>query len=112
MDIFKFKLYVIVYRNVKRVYCSVNLGRNWFERFIAEWPDLVEFKTKGTIFRIQNDPISIKTWVHERDNYTRIQKRTKQFDCRTYIFVVETKKLDICRGNTVEFEVMVRICYN
>ena len=49
---------------------------------MKEWSDLVKFQTKAEIFRVQNDPISMKEWIHERDNYTRIQIFTKYFSSR------------------------------
>ena len=64
------------------------------------WSDLVEFHTKGVIFRIENDPITMKLWVFERDHYTRIQKHTKVFPSRKYIFLLETKVLELSRGQS------------
>ena len=53
-------------------FCIHCLGRSWFDRFAKEWKFLVNFKTKGAIFQIQQDPITIKDWTYETDNYTRI----------------------------------------
>ena len=82
-------------------------GRAFFERFAADWKDLVNFKTKGNIFQIQNDPISMKSWVKERDVYTRIQINTKSFESRMYIFVLETKMLTVSVENTMQMQIMV-----
>ena len=67
----------------------------------------MEFKTKTEAFRISNDPISMKTWVFERDNYTRIQKFTKSFCNRGYIFVAEVKELCLSGINKLAFSVVV-----
>ena len=82
-------------------------GRSWFDNLSDKWKDLVDFKTKGQIFSIMNDPITMKQWVHERDLYTRIQMETKLFSSRKYIFVVEAKLLKIQLSNVVELAVMV-----
>ena len=49
------------------------------DRFAQEWKDLVNFHMKGVAFRIKNDPITMKLWVNERDNYTKIEKTDKDF---------------------------------
>ena len=82
-------------------------GRGWFERFATIWSELVDFKTKGEIFRICNDPITMRTWVFERDKYTRIQKFTKSFCNRSYIFVAEVQKLSLVGNNKLECFVVV-----
>ena len=73
------------------------------------WKELVDFKTKEQIFRICNDPISMKTWVYERDNYTRIQKFTKSFCNRAYIFVAEVDYFRIEGQNDLKFPIVVRL---
>ena len=72
-----------------------------------DWSDLVDFKTKGVIFQIKNDPITMKLWVIERDEYTRIQNKSKSFESRMYIFVMETTTLEIKLNNTVKLHVLV-----
>ena len=67
----------------------------------------MDFKTVNQAFRIANDPISMKKWVHERDNYTRIQKFTKSFCNRSYIFVAEVKELCLKGVNNLGFYVVV-----
>ena len=62
---------------------------------------------KTEIFRIENDPITMKDWIFEHDNYTRIQVFTKYFSSRRYIFVVETQKFKIEAENKQEFQVLV-----
>ena len=62
---------------------------------------------KMEIFQIQNDPISLKEWVFERDNYTCIQLLTKYFSSRKYIFVMECETLTIQASNKVEYPVVV-----
>ena len=62
----------------------------------------MKFHTKRDIFRIENDPISIRDWVYEHDHYTRIQLLTKYFESRKYIFVVEAEKLTIEAANKQE----------
>ena len=69
---------------------------------------MVRFYTKSEIYQIQNDPITMREWVHERDQYTRIQLLTKYFTSRKYIFVIEAQKLKIEASNTQEFFVVVR----
>ena len=76
--------------------------------FAASWKDLVDFKTKGVIFRIINDPISMRLWICERDHYTRIQMFSKLFPSRKYISIVEAKKMSISVSNTVELQVLVK----
>ena len=71
------------------------------------WKEMVDFKTKTEVFRITNDPISMKTWVYERDNYTRIQKFTKSFCNKTYIFLAEVETLSLTRGNKFEVKCVV-----
>ena len=70
--------------------------------------EFVEFKSSGELFRIANDPITMKTWIFERDNYTRIQKFTKSFCNRTYIFVAEVQMIALTRGNKLEVQLVVR----
>ena len=82
-------------------------GRTWFDRLQEKWSDLVNFKTKGQIFCIKNDPITMKQWVHERDFYTRIQLQTKLFSSRKYIFVMEAKSFLMQVTNSVELSVLV-----
>ena len=88
------------------VYAFIS-GRSWFERFEAEWNDLVDFQMKGVIFRVKNDPITMRMWTNERDNYTRIQKEDKKFPSKEYIFVVETKQLEAIVGNEIKLQVLV-----
>ena len=76
---------------------------------MAEWSDLVDFKTKGQVMRIQNDPITMKMWVHERDNYTKIQKFDTLFPSKEYIFVLEAKELPI---PACEFSFLGQMIYN
>ena len=64
---------------------------------------------KGVIFKIMNDPITMRMWVCERDHYTRIQMFTKLFPSRRYIFVVESKKITISVSNKVELNVLVKL---
>ena len=77
----------------------VILGRSWLDRLQRSWPDLVKFHTKGEIFRIQNDPISMKEWIVERDQYTRIQMLTMFFSSKKYIFCSGSGKIksDSCK---------------
>ena len=82
-------------------------GCSWQGRFAKDWSDLVKFETKAEIFRVQNDPISMKEWIHERDNYTRIQIFTKYFSSRKYIWLIEAQNLKICALNKQEFPVVV-----
>ena len=49
----------------------------------------------------------MREWVHERDNYTRIQLLMKYFASRRYIFVIEAELLTIEVANKVEFWVVV-----
>ena len=77
------------------------------DNLVRKFPDLVDFKTKGQIFSIQNDPITMKQWVHERDYYTRIQIETKLFGSRHYIFLLECKTIKLQVSNVVELSVMV-----
>ena len=69
----------------------------------------MEFKSKGEIFRIQNDPISMKAWIKERDGYTRIQNHSKYFLDKKYIFIVEVQNLDISLANEQNNPVVVSI---
>ena len=62
---------------------------------------------EGIIFQIQNDPLTICDWVHERDHYTRIQKNSKIFASRKYIFVVECKPLTISVANEIMMQILV-----
>ena len=77
------------------------------DRLALEWKDMVKFHTKTDQFRIQNDPITMRNWIFERDHYTRIQAITKYFQSRRYIFVVETDVLRIEAENKQEFTVVV-----
>ena len=70
---------------------------------------MVNFKSKGEVFRIRNYPITMRKWVFERDNYTRIQKFTKSFCNRTYIFVAEVESLELTRGNNFQVNCVVRV---
>ena len=79
------------------------------DRFAKDWGELVQFYKKTEIFQIENDPISMKDWVFERDNYTRIWVMTKYFPSRKYIFVVETETLKIETSNKMEFTVVVSL---
>ena len=81
------------------------------DRFELQWKDFVKFFTKSEIFQIENDPITMRDWVFERDNYTRIQVLTKYFSSRKYIFVVETQMYRIEAGNKQEFQVLVSVKY-
>ena len=67
----------------------------------------VKFYSKTEIFQIENDPISMKDWVFERDHYTRIQVMMKYFTSRKYIFVAESQVLTIEASNKVSFTVVV-----
>ena len=82
-------------------------GRSWFDRFAVLWKHLVEFKSREEILRIANDPISMKKWVYECDNYTRIQKFTKSFCNRSYIFIAEVAPLCMEGMNKIDFKVVV-----
>ena len=84
-------------------------GQTLLDRFANDWQEIVKFHTKGQIFRIQNDPITMHDWVHERDYYTRIQLMTKYFSSRKYIFVMECKKLQVESANKQEFLVVVSL---
>ena len=77
------------------------------DRFSSEWTDLVKFHTKEELFRVENDPITLKDWVYERDNYTRLQLLTRYFSSRRYIFIVEADVLKIQSSNTIEYTVVV-----
>ena len=55
---------------IHRIYTSsvwrhdyLHTGRSWCDRFASDWNELVEFHSRQTIFRIKNDPISMKVWV-------------------------------------------------
>ena len=85
------------------------LGRSFLDRIALDWKDLVKYHTKGEVFRIQNDPISLRDWVYECNNYTRIQVLTKYFPSRRYIFVMEAEKLAIEAANKQEFWVVVSV---
>ena len=61
------------------------------------------------MFQIENDPISMKDWVFEWDNYTRIQVLTKYFSSRKYIFVGESDLFTIEASNKQQFTVMVSL---
>ena len=65
------------------------------------------FFTKGVIFQIENDPITMKLWVYERDYYTCIQKKNKVFDSKEYIFLVESRRLEISVGNKIDLCIVV-----
>ena len=78
------------------------------DRFSSEWTDLVKFYTKEELFGVANDPITLKDWVYECDNYTRLQLLTRYFSSRRYIFVVEADVLKIQSSNTIEYTVVVR----
>ena len=93
----------------KGLLCYCITGRSWQDRFLKEWSDLVRFHTKQEIFQIENDPITMRDWVHEWDHYTRIQLLTKYFSSRKYIFVIEAQKLSIQASNKQEFTVAVRL---
>ena len=67
----------------------------------------MRFYTKAEVFRIENDPITLRDWVHERDYYTRIQLLTKYFSSRKYIFVIESEMLTIPASNKQEFMISV-----
>ena len=69
----------------------------------------MHFHSKTEIFQIQNDPITLRDWVHECDNYTRIQLLTKYFSSRKYIFVIEAERLKVEAANKQEFTVAVCI---
>ena len=73
---------------------------------------MVFFHTKEQIFKIYNDPITMRTWVFERDNYTRIQKFTKSFCNRSYIYVAEVEKVCLKGANTLEFPLVVKKIIN
>ena len=79
------------------------------DRFASEWSEFIKFYMKTEIFQIENDPITMKEWVFEHDNYTCIQVLTKYFSSRKYIFIVKTQVLTIEASNTVKFPVVVRI---
>ena len=77
------------------------------DHFAKNWKELVRFYTAGEIFKIQNDPITMRDWIHERDYYTRVQLLTKYLTSRTYIFVIEVAHLKVESSNTQEFTVAV-----
>ena len=79
------------------------------DRFAKNWKELVQFYTAGEIFKIQNDPITMRDWIHERDYYTRVQLLTKYLTSRTYIFVIEVAHLKVESSNTQEFTVAVGV---
>ena len=81
------------------------------DRFATQWSDFVKFYTKSEIFQIENDPISMKDWVFECDNYTCIQVLTKYFSSRKYIFVLETEELTIEAANKQQFTVVMSSHY-
>ena len=68
---------------------------------------MVKFYTRSQRFKIQNDPITMREWIHERDFYTRIQILTKYLTNRRYIFVIEADTLAIQASNREEFKVVV-----
>ena len=88
------------------------LGQTWFDRFSNEWKDLVHFRMKGLNFHITNDPISMKAWVNERDNYTRIQKENKSFPSKKYILVLEGKQFEVSVQNKICLNVVVSNIYS
>ena len=67
----------------------------------------MEFHTKGAIFQIENDPITMKLWVFERDHYMCIQKENKIFSSRKYIFVIECRHVQLMAGNKIDKIVVV-----
>ena len=71
----------------------------------------MEFKTKGVIFKIKNDPITMKSWVKERDEYTRIQLFSKLLPSRQYIFVVEAKPIELDVGVKKNLAILVQ-CFS
>ena len=99
---------------IHRIYASsvwrhayLHTGRSWCDRFASDWNELVEFHSRQTIFRIKNDPISMKVWVHERDTYTKIQKETRLFPNKMYIFVLEITDLQVVLGNKIAVKTLV-----
>ena len=89
-------------------YC-LNIGRTWCDRFAEKWKELVTFRTKGIIFRLKNDPITMKSWVHEHDFYTKIQKTTKAFPAKVLIMVLETSVLELSLENKISLHVLVNL---
>ena len=88
-------------------FCIHCLGRSYFDRFAKEWTFLVNFKTKGAIFQIQQDPITIKDWTYERDNYTRIQRMTKYCASKKSIIVLKANEVELVGSNVVQIPVLV-----
>ena len=35
-------------------------GRTWLDRFAKEWSEVVKFYTKGEMFQLENDPITMR----------------------------------------------------
>ena len=85
----------------------LTLGRSWFDRFLTLWSDFAELLNRGQIAKIENDPISIRTWIHERDNYTRLYRQPKRYATKKYIFVAEMIVLEISRKNLMQYCVVV-----
>ena len=69
---------------------------------------MVQFQTKGVNFKIKNDPISMKLWVNERENYTKIQKEKKSVSSKEYILVLEVNTLHVNVQNNISLNVLVR----
>ena len=84
------------------------LGRSWFERFRVLWEDFAELLSKAQIMKIENDPVSIKSWIYERENYTRLYRQPKRYATKKYIFVMELIVFEIQRKNLLQYCVMVK----
>ena len=83
------------------------LGRSWFDRFIDVWHEYVQLLSKKQILDIENDPITFKCWIYERDYFTRFVRMPKRYATKDYIFVIEAVVVEICRGNTLQYLVIV-----
>ena len=98
------------FKNVRSdILLSFKTGRSWFERFEQVWSEVCTLSSRSEVLHIENDPISLKTWLHERDNYTRISRMPKRFATRRYIFIIEVLVLEISRKNDVQHVLLVRM---
>ena len=63
--------------------------------------------SKKEIIDIENDPITFKCWIYERDYFTRFVRMPKRYATRDYIFLIEAVVLEIQRGNTLQYVLIV-----
>ena len=85
----------------------VKSGRSWFDRFIALWEEYVTLSTHNEILKIENDPITLKEWIYERDYFTRYVRMPKRYATKNYIFIIEPIVMEIARSNTLQYLIIV-----